>query len=279
MTMGPAPMIRIERMSVRLGIGAPRARVRSRPSGGRGEGSADAGVVEAGTGGARGDGGRGRSRASGRFHCPASCGIARVRAKRGGRMLRIWVVACGLAAMGGAAAAAPVTFEMAGNCALGCRAGTAIAGAVSFYRAPGPGSAINSGEFTGLSFAVDGGPRQEMSFYSASGIWGTAADTIALVAFDASDVVAPDAGWAMSATLTQTAGGGLAGQLVYFLGGACVAVTCEGITTPGRQSHFEVALTPSTGTPAPVPLPPALGLALAGTAALAGVSRLRRRRG
>ena len=123
---------------------------------------------------------------------------------------------------------------------------------------------------------MDGGPFLQKQFYSASGGWGAQPGGIVEAAFFASDVVTPDRGWSANALLTERPDGGLTGQLVYFLDSACLQVTCEAIEITGQQSHFAVELAPTTGSPAPVPLPPALGLLLAAIGGLVGASRLRR---
>ncbi len=165
-----------------------------------------------------------------------------------------------------------------GTCATDCNAGTSITGVLTLDRPSGSGTTINSAELTDLSFTVDDGPLQRKSFSFALGTWGEEPRYINSLEINASSVVSPNQGWAVAAAL-DGGEGLLGGSLGYFLDGACLDARCEAVEgTTAQASSFFVTVTASPSSPPPVPLPPALGLALAGVGALAGVWRIRRRR-
>jgi hypothetical protein len=194
------------------------------------------------------------------------------------RSLSAAVLAAGLAAWSAApAAAANLTYEITGNCFgtcanAGLSQGALIFGTLTVAR----DTFIVGGTFDEtdlVDFSVTYGVGRTISRAtsvgaSLVGVWSNDLDTIAAIDLRAATALAPNAGVGIVLML---------GSSILSTNAACATAACDAVSWTNAATLNNVALRATPGA-APVPVPPALALALGGCAALGLAARGGRRR-
>jgi len=174
------------------------------------------------------------------------------------------------------AGAAPINYNIFGDCEANCASvglqrGFTAFGKLTIDRDPFVlGGAIEQSNLVSYSLTFGSNTISNTNAVGTSllGVWSNDIDTIAALDLRAATAIGPASGLGLAL---------MVGAAIISTSASCPTASCDAVNFNSFATLSGVTLTAEPGPlpPAPIPLPPALGLALAGVAAL-GLARRRR---